>query len=55
LSEVLKTLIIQKYDFDIRHAPGRDKVAADAFSRLIPLDCSSSIIPQMIYYSQFMN
>ena len=35
-------LIIQEYDFDIKHVPGRDNVAADAFSRLIPIDCPSS-------------
>ena len=37
-----RKLIIQEYDFDIRHVAGRDNVAADAFPRLIPIDCPSS-------------
>jgi hypothetical protein len=36
-------LAIQEFDFDIVHVPGEQNIAADAFSRLCPVDCVETI------------
>ena len=44
---------IQKYDFDVYHIPGPDKIAGDAFSRLMDPSDQETALP--LTRSQAMN